>query len=86
MSPDNFGHDYLRLMLEINKHTDGFVDSYIGPKAIKAEVEAGELVEVDRLDDQLADLESRIPKDDPKRERYLKAMLPRRQDSLVSES
>lgn len=75
MSLDDFGRDYLRLMLEVNKHTDGFVDSYIGPEAIKAEVEAGEKLPVEVLDEQLADLESRIPTDDSQRERYLKAML-----------
>lgn len=75
MPLNDFGRDYLCLMLEVNKHTDGFVDSYIGPEAIKAEVEAGEKIAVDVLDEQLADLESRIPTDDPQRERYLKAML-----------
>ena len=36
--PNSFGQTYLKLVLHLDKHVSGFVDSYFGPAALKAEV------------------------------------------------
>lgn len=75
MELDAFGHDYLRIGLEIGKHVEDYVDAYYGPPDIKAAVEAGPDLEPAELQQQVADLAERIPQDDPLRARHLAATL-----------
>jgi hypothetical protein len=72
---DNFGRAYLRLALEINKHVDGYIDSYIGPAELKAEVESSGKKPARALLDDLASLREKLPTGDPAREAYLSAIL-----------
>lgn len=71
----DFGREYLRLALEINKHIDGYIDAYLGPEDLKAEVEAGEKKPVDTLLSEVNTLQGNIPTDDPDRQAYLQASL-----------
>lgn len=72
---DDFGRNFLRLTLEIDKHIDGYVDACFGPPAIKAEVEAGDKQPVAALQAQLTQLQASIPAGDEQRAAYLKATL-----------
>lgn len=72
---DDFGRAYLRLALEINKHIDGYIDAYLGPAELKAEVEAGDKQPLDALLDEVARLQSCIPTGDADRQAYLAAAL-----------
>jgi hypothetical protein len=72
---DNFGRDYLRLVLEIDKHIDGYVDAYIGPPPIKAEVQAAPRREPAALLADLERLQANIPTGDAARQAYLQAVL-----------
>ena len=36
---EKFGREYLKTILEINKHFEGYVDSYFGPPELKKQVE-----------------------------------------------
>jgi hypothetical protein len=71
---DDFGRAYLRLALEINKHVDGYIDAYIGPAALKKEVEATGKKPASVLLNDLAALRDKMPTGDPAREAYLKAV------------
>ncbi len=71
---DDFGEDYLRLTLEIDKHMGGYVDAYIGPPEIKAEVEAGAKKTSAALGEDLARLKESAPTQDPARHAYLRAI------------
>jgi hypothetical protein len=73
--PDPFGRNYLRLALEIEKHVPGYVDAYIGPAELKAEVEAAEPKTPAALLDDLAWLHAHLPADNPNRRTYLQAFL-----------
>ncbi|MCI0648600.1 MAG: hypothetical protein L0346_27420 [Chloroflexi bacterium] len=72
---DNFGRDYLRLTLEIHKHIDGYIDAYIGPPELKAEVEAGQKKAPAALLDDLARLQEMVPAGDPAHHAFLVATL-----------
>src|SRR5258705_8082687 len=72
---DAFGEGYLRLTLEINKHIDGYVDSYYGPPEIKAEVESGEKKPIAALKDAFGRLHGQIPRGDAERAAYLEGLL-----------
>jgi hypothetical protein len=72
---DAFGEGYLRLTLEINKHIDGYVDSYYGPPEIKAEVESGEKKPIAALKDDFGRLHGQIPRGDAERAAYLEGLL-----------
>ena len=37
---NDFDQNYLKLILEINKHMDGYIDAYIGPANLKEEIGA----------------------------------------------
>lgn len=74
MPLDDFGKDYVRLTLQMAKHIDGFVDAYLGDPALKAEVDNADKKSIPVLIDDLADLKTRIPKDDPQRELALNAI------------
>lgn len=74
MTPlDQFGTNYLTLTLEINKHIDGYVDSYIGPADLKSQVEAGEQKPPQTLMADLENLRASLPSDDPQRAKFLTA-------------
>ena len=73
---DAFGRDYLRLVLEIHAHhIDGYVDAYVGPAELKAEVDAAPPQTPADLLAAVADLQERIPEGDPTRAAYLAAAL-----------
>jgi hypothetical protein len=70
---DSFGRDYLRLVLEINKHIDGYIDAYYGPEEIKVEVEADPEKPPSALLANLHALQTQIPSGDPARQDFLSA-------------
>jgi hypothetical protein len=72
---DEFSRGYLRLTLEINKHIDGYVDSYYGPDDLKAEVEAGEEKTPEALLDDVIRLREQLPTDNAQRREYLEGVL-----------
>lgn len=72
---DSFGRDYLRLVLSIDRHIDGYIDAYYGPPELKAEVAAEPREEAAALRDQLERLSDEIPVDNETRHRYAEASL-----------
>lgn len=72
---DSFGRSYLRLVLEIDKHIDGYIDAYYGPDDLKAEVQATGPKEPAALLDDLATLQATLPEAEPSRRAYLVATL-----------
>jgi hypothetical protein len=79
---DDFSRDYLRLVLEIDKHIGGYVDSYYGPPELKAQVESHEKLPPMSLLERYARLCERVPSDDPQRREYLDAVLRALQTTL----
>lgn len=79
---DQFSQDYARLMLTVNRHTDGFVDAYYGPPDIQAAVEAADLPPLEAVQEELESLRANIPADDPQRKAYLDAMVTAAQTAL----
>lgn len=75
MMMDEFGRKYLTLVLEIDKHIDGYVDSYFGPSELKSAVSATEKQPPTMLRDTLAWLHANIPAGDPQRVLFLVAQL-----------
>ena len=71
----DFDRDYLRLTLHIDKHIPGYVDAYIGPEAIRREVDGEDKVEPAVLLDHVSHLQATIPAADPARRDYLTATL-----------
>lgn len=65
-----FGEKYLKTVLEINKHFEGYVDSYFGPQPIKEEVETSGKRTILDLREDVKELASLIP-EDGKRGKYL---------------
>src|SRR5574341_898808 len=72
---DDFSRDYLRLVLEIDKHIDGYVDCYFGPPELKAQVESHEKLPPMSLLERYARLGEQASIDDPQRREYLNAVL-----------
>jgi hypothetical protein len=70
-----FGRHYLRLALEINKHIEGYVDAYLGPPDLRAEVEAAAKRPAALLLDDLEQLRQQLPEGDEERRSYLVATL-----------
>lgn len=70
----SFGERYLTLVLEINKHFEGYVDSYFGPPPIKEKVESSKKKPIPDLKDDLNELVNLIP-EDGKRGKYLEKNL-----------
>jgi hypothetical protein len=70
---DEIGRNYLTLALNIDRHFEGFVDAYLGPQELKAEVEAGEPRPLEALADDARQLQSAIEQSgyDPRRVHYL---------------
>jgi hypothetical protein len=75
MQIDEFGRKHLTLTLEIDKHIDGYVDSYFGPPELKVAVAATEKKPAAALLEDVAALHASIPTDDPQRALYLQAEL-----------
>lgn len=71
---DDFGRQYLRLCLHIEKHVEGYVDAYLGPPDLKDAVDAVGQREPAALLDDLAKLKEQRPAADPQRARYLDAV------------
>jgi hypothetical protein len=72
---DSFGRDYLRLVLAIDRHIDGYIDAYYGPPELKAESMEGPPQPPDRLLAGVSALQERIPAWDPDRAAYLVSLL-----------
>ena len=61
---DEIGRAYLTLALNVDRHFEGFVDAYIGPAELKAQVQAGEPRPLDRLADDARQLQAAIEASD----------------------
>ncbi len=72
---DEFGVNYLRLALEINKHVSGYIDAYNGPLGLKKEVDALPLREPELLLQDIDWLHENLPGNDPVRQQYVTALL-----------
>lgn len=72
---DDFGRDFLRLALSIDRHFPGYVDAYYGPPEIKAAVDQGDPAPLPDLQALTAQLAATIPDGDPTRAAYLAATL-----------
>ncbi len=70
-----FDQAYLTLTLEIEKHFPGYIDAYLGPPALKEEVNAAPKRSPAVLLDECAALQAGIPTADAIRHAYLTAML-----------
>jgi hypothetical protein len=68
---DEFGQSFLKLGLEINKHINGYMDSYFGPKDLEKEVESTKSLPPGQLLTYYQELEDKIPTEDPNRNKYL---------------
>lgn len=66
-----FDQNYLRLVLEIEKHIEGYVDSYYGPADLKAAVNAQPKKSAADLLADLDWLQQHVPTEDASRQRYL---------------
>lgn len=72
---NEFNREYLRLVLELDKHIDGYVDAYTGPEDFRAEVmDAGPRPPA-ALRDDAARVRELIPQEDAGRAKYLDAVL-----------
>lgn len=71
--PDPVARDYILLALRLDQHLPGLVDSYIGPRDLKAQAETGQLPPPRRLADEARALRDRIGADvpDPQRRQWL---------------
>jgi hypothetical protein len=65
----------LHLVLEIDRHIDGYIDAYTGPVILQDEVTARKKRTAAALLDDLHRLQEKIPQDDPQRAAYLTAVL-----------
>ncbi len=72
---DNFGEAYLSLVLEIDKHIDGYIDAYSGPPDLKAAVAAAPKKPIHTLHNDLAHLQESLPTGDLTRHAYLNRVL-----------
>jgi hypothetical protein len=71
---EEFGEKYLRTALEINKHFEGYVDSYFGPTSLKKEVEKSPPQDITILREELESLGDLIC-EDGRRKEYLEKCL-----------
>ncbi|MFO7538878.1 MAG: hypothetical protein R6X32_12605 [Chloroflexota bacterium] len=72
---DAYGRSYLQLVLEIDKHIEGYIDAYYGPAELKTAVSATDKKAPAALLDDVAGLQATIPTADPRRTAYLTAAL-----------
>ena len=70
-----FDQNYFRLVLEIDKHIDGYIDAYYGPAFIKEEVGRAPKKDVLTLRQDLLQLQEQIPAEPLSRNRYVTAVL-----------
>jgi hypothetical protein len=72
---DDIGRSYLTLALDLNRHSEGFVESYFGPPELKAESEAGQPAPLQTLADDAQQLLGAIAasEHDAQRKDYLLA-------------
>ncbi len=75
MHIDEFDSLFLVLSLEIDKHINGYVDSYYGPDQIKEQVEMAPPLSPDQLFEKYKYLKDIIPTDSANRFKYLSATL-----------
>lgn len=68
-----YGHNYLCLVLEIEKHIPGYIDAYLGPAGLKENINAQPKKEPAHLLDDLDYLRETMPTADPARTAYLNA-------------
>ncbi len=71
--PDPVARDYVLLALHLDQHLPGLVDSYIGPRDLKAQAEIGQLPPPPRLADEARALRDRLDAEvpDPRRREWL---------------
>lgn len=72
---DDFGEEYLKLAFEINKHFEGYIDSYFGPSKLKLSVEKTPKKPISDLIGKLYELNDLLPLDDENRIQYIKKVL-----------
>jgi hypothetical protein len=70
-----FDRSYLNVILEINKHIDGYIDAYIGPAGLKQEIDAQPSRSPVLLLEDVARLLDTSPTENKARQAYLTAML-----------
>ena len=66
---------FLLQSLEIDKHINGYVDSYYGPKQIKQKTDSTPPLPSDQLIENQKHLMDIVPTADAKRLKYLRALL-----------
>ena len=71
---DEFSLLFLSLALEINKHLEGYVDSYYGPEFIKSDVDLQQKLSPEKLIQVHEQLIENIPSNDLQRQLYLIAI------------
>lgn len=71
----DYGRSYLQLVLEIDKHIDGYIDAYYGPADLKTAVATTGKKDPAALLNDVAWLQANIPTADPQRATYLTAAL-----------
>jgi hypothetical protein len=76
-APDPVAADYLLLALRLDQHVPGLVDGYLGPAALKAQVDTGSLASPERLRADAVALRARLADEVPDdgRRRWLAAQL-----------
>jgi len=71
----DFGEEYLKMTFEINKHFEGYIDSYFGPVQLKKEIESTRKRPIRELLHELENLYHLLPEEDKKRCKYLEKTL-----------
>jgi hypothetical protein len=76
-APDPIARDYLLLALRLDQHIPGLVDSYFGPRDLKAQVDMERLASPARLAADAAGLRARVASEvvEPDRRRWLERQL-----------
>lgn len=72
---DQWGRNFSRLMLEVNKHKEGFVDAYFGSPDIAESVKNSPLVLIADLQSQLDELASSLNDSDTQRQKFVAGMI-----------
>lgn len=72
---DPFSQNYLTLVLEIEKHIEGYIDAYLGPSELKTAIFAQEKKSPPQLLEDWAWLQAHIPREDTPRQNFLRATL-----------
>lgn len=72
---DQWGRSFLRLMLEVDKHKEGFVDAYFGAPDIAETAKNSPLIPIPELQSQLDDLSSSLNDPDSQRQAFVTGMI-----------